>query len=141
LSWLLTFCLPLVAQIRVPHHKSAARVVGTLSHPLDIVIFEITYENTATLQIHKPTGEMRLYISYYICFGIMYFIVRFNFVLKIAVWGATPGSLALYEPGCWLQVDDAGNRILRNVGTYQSWWSYSIIQLYSTYFHMRAIHL
>jgi len=49
LSWFLTFCLPLVAQIRVHHHKSAARVVGTLSHPLDIVIFEITYENTATL--------------------------------------------------------------------------------------------
>jgi hypothetical protein len=76
-----------------------------------------------------------LYISYYICFGIMYFIVRFNCVSKITVWDATPGSVALYEPGCWFQVDGAGNRILQNVGTY------SVIQLYSTYFRMRVYTL
>jgi hypothetical protein len=81
------------------------------------------------------------YISYYICYGIVCFIVRFNLVSKITVWDATPGSLALNEPGRWFQVDDARNRILRNVGTYQSRWSYSIIQLYSTYFRVRAIDL
>jgi len=71
----------------------------------------------------------------------MYFIVRLNVVSQITVWDATPSSLALYEPGCWFQVDYAGNRILRNVGTYQSRWSYSIVHLYSTYFRMLAIHL
>jgi hypothetical protein len=94
-------------------------------------------------QIHKPIGETRLKykLLHLFWYHVQYFIMRFNVVSKMTVWGATPSSLALYEPRCWFQVDYAGNRILRNVGTYQSRWSYSIIHLYSTYFRMRAIHL
>ena len=60
---------------------------------------------------------MRLIYKLLHLFWYNVFYLRFNFVTKITVWDATPRCLALYEPGCYFHVEDAGNRMLRNAGT------------------------